>query len=164
VGQVCAIIILGAAVRPGGLPSKSMRIRVEAALACGSRQGKALYIPTGAKGKSGPPEAVVMARMLQEAGVADADIVLEATGTDTLSSVRACARLLRSRGHAGPVFAATSFYHLPRAVLLLRLAGLPARACVPSVKAAPLYWWLREALALPYDLAIGLGLRLLGRL
>jgi len=94
--------------------------------------------------------------------------VEESTGTDTLSSVLACLALLRTRGHAGPVFAATSGYHLPRCLLLLRLAGRPASP-VPPPEADPSwprrwYWRLREAPALPYDAALVLAARLRGRL
>ena len=75
--------------------------------------------------------------------------------------------LLRARGHAGPVFAATSGYHLPRCLLLLRMAGVPARP-VPPPGADPSwprrwYWRLREAPALPYDAALMLAARLRGR-
>ena len=51
--------------------------------------------------------------------------VEEKTGTDTLSSVRAVARMVRGRS---PVYACTSAYHLPRCLVLLRLAGIRARA------------------------------------
>ena len=97
-------------------------------------------------------------------------ILVEPTGTDTLSSVLAVRRLLLAHGHQGPVFVATSAYHLPRCVLLLRLAGLPARACPPPPRPAAAYWrkrwyWrLREVPALPWDAAVLLGRRALGRL
>ena len=82
--------------------------------------------------------------------------------------MRAVRRLLA--GRRGPVFAATSAYHLPRCVVLLWLAGLPARpAPPPRVPAARTwrrrwFWRLREAAALPYDVALLLALRLAGRL
>ena len=88
-----------------------------------------LYVPTGGVGRFGAAEAVVMAALLRELGVAAADIRPEATAHDTVSSVRAVRRMLV--GHAGPVFAASSAYHLARCVILLRLAGLPARPCPP---------------------------------
>ena len=79
----------------------------------------------------------------------------------------ASAALLRERRHAGPVFAATSGFHLPRCLLLLRMAGWPARAVQPP-EADPSfprrwYWRLREAPALPYDAALMLAARLRGR-
>jgi uncharacterized SAM-binding protein YcdF (DUF218 family) len=162
-----AIVIFGAAVRPDGQPSGALRRRVEAALACARNRPDAIFVPTGGVGRHGPAEAEVMARLLHEAGVAPEHILAEPTGTDTLSSVRAVAALLR--GRTGPVYAATSAYHLPRCVLLLRLAGLPARACpVPPAPAATAfcrrwYWRLREVPALPLDALLLLALRVVRR-
>jgi uncharacterized SAM-binding protein YcdF (DUF218 family) len=163
------IVIFGAAVRPDGSASPALLRRVEAAAAFGAGLPAPLYVPTGAQGRFGPPESAVMAALLRERGVPPGRILEEPTGTDTLSSVLACVALLRARGHGGggPAFAATSGYHLPRCLLLLRLAGLPARA-VPPPGADPSwprrwYWRLREAPALPYDAALMLAARLRGR-
>lgn len=162
-----SIVIFGAAVRRDGTPSDALRRRVAAAFACGRERPGALYVPTGGIGRHGPAEADVMAELLHAQGVPDAAILRERSGTDTLSSVRAVARLLR--GRRAPVLVATSTYHLPRCVLLLRLAGLPARPC-PVRAAAPAqrfgarwYWRLREAAALPFDTALMLALKLLRR-
>ena len=160
-----AIVIFGAAVRPGGEPSGTMRRRVQAAVGFGSGFRDALYVPTGGVGRYGPSEASLMADLLRRAGVPGTQIVPEEAGTDTLSSVRAAADLLRARGHAGPVYAATSAYHLPRCVLLLRLAGLSAHACPPPPGPASRsfrkrwYWRLRELPALPWDAALMLAER-----
>ncbi|WP_211855569.1 YdcF family protein [Plastoroseomonas hellenica] len=165
-----AIIIFGAAVRPDGGPSPALRDRVLAALRHGERLSpQPLYLPTGARGRFGPEESAVMAAILSEAGVPATRIVQETSGTDTLSSVLACVRLLRGIGHAGPVLAASSPYHLPRCVALLRLAGLPARpvrTCgMPASRrwTKRWYWRLREVPALPYDVALMLWYRLTGR-
>ena len=166
-GAPAAIVIFGAAVRPDGTPSGTLRHRVEAAAQFGEAlPAPPLYLPTGARGRHGEAESTVMARLLREGfGVPAARIREEPTGTDTLSSARAVAAMLR--GHAGPVFAATSAYHLPRCVLLLRLAGLGARAVPPPTAPAATawrkrWWWrLREAPALPYDAILMLWHRVL---
>jgi vancomycin permeability regulator SanA len=108
-----------------------------------------------------------MARLLHEAGVPPVRIRQEPTGTDTLSSVLACLVLLR--GHDGPLRVATHRYHLPRALLLFRLAGHPARAVPPppgpaaGASLARWRWRLREVPAIPYDAALILLARLGGR-
>ena len=164
-----AIVIFGAAVRRDGGPSTTLLRRVQAAAVFGRRFEAPLYVPTGTVGRFGASEASVMAGLLIELGVPEAGILREETGRDTLSSARAVARLLRARGHAGPVYAVSSAYHLPRCVLLLRLAGLPARAGPPPPFPAAQnfrrrwYWRLRELAALPFDGAQMLALRLLGR-
>jgi uncharacterized SAM-binding protein YcdF (DUF218 family) len=147
-------------VRPGGRPSTTLVLRVDAAVAFGARLGEPLFVPTGGVGRHGPSEASVMAALLKARGVPRERILLEETGSDTLSSARAVAALLRSRGVAGPVFVASSLYHVPRCLVLLRLLGVPARAAIPPVVPAATrwwrrcYWWLREVPALPYDVAL----------
>lgn len=165
-----AIVIFGAAVRPDGRPSGALRRRVEAAARLGAALDAPLFMPTGGVGRHGPSEAGVMAGLLQDLGVEAGRIVLEETGVNTLSSVRACARLLRARGHRGRVYAASSAYHLPRCLVLLRIAGLDAAICPPppGPAAAGLRtrwcWRMREAAALPVDMALMLWLRAAGRL
>jgi uncharacterized SAM-binding protein YcdF (DUF218 family) len=163
------IVIFGAAVRPDGQPSTTLLHRVEAAAGFGARFTAPLFIPTGAVGRYGASEASVMARLLEARNVPPTRIKLEETGTDTLSSVRAVRQMLTELPPGAPVYAATSGFHLPRCVLLMRLAGVPARAAPPPpYPAAPQlllrgYWWLREAAALPYDAILMLWLRLTGR-
>jgi uncharacterized SAM-binding protein YcdF (DUF218 family) len=160
------IVIFGAAVRPGGRPSTTLCWRVKAAAAFGSRFAAPLFVPTGGIGRFGPSEASVMAKLLEARGVPPRRILLEETGTDTLSSAHAVARLLRARGIVAPAFAASSGYHVPRCVVLLRMFGVAARAAGPPFVPAGsrwvtrCYWWLREAAALPYDAALAMVLRL----
>jgi uncharacterized SAM-binding protein YcdF (DUF218 family) len=164
-----AVVIFGAAVRCDGQPSNTLRLRVEAAIRFGARLPGTIYVPTGAVGRFGPSEASVMTQLLQASAVPRQQILPEETGTDTVSSILAVVSLLRARGHAGPVYAATSAYHLPRCVLLMRLAGLLAQACPPPTVAAARsfgkrwYWRLREVPALPWDAGIMLLARLRGR-
>jgi uncharacterized SAM-binding protein YcdF (DUF218 family) len=140
------IIIFGAAVKPSGAPSATLRRRVEAAFSFGGPTAQ--YIPTGGPSRAGPSEASVMRDLLVEQGVPREQVICEETGADTFSSALACARLLKGRAD---VFAASSTYHLPRCVLLLRMAGLRARACWPLPADFSAYWSLRESVALPYD-------------
>jgi vancomycin permeability regulator SanA len=158
------ILIFGAAIRPDGHPSTTLRLRVKAALAAAQGYSEGYsdvqFMPTGAVGRFGPSEASVMGRLLRESGVPPDRIVLEETGDDTLSSVRAIYRLLRERRPGGQVWVATSAYHLPRCVTLLCLLGIPARPCPPAPQPPGMiwwkrcYWWLREVPALPYDAAL----------
>ena len=144
------ILIFGAAVHPGGRPSPTLRARTAAARSFGAAHPDARYIPTGALGRHPPAEARVMAELLARSGVPPDRITPEPTGTDTLSSVLACVRLLRAT--PAPVRVATSAYHLPRCLLLLRLCGIPARACPPPPDGAGRWFWrLREAAAIPWD-------------
>lgn len=166
------IIVFGAAVRPDGRASQTLRHRVDAAARFGAGFNRPLFIPTGAKGRYGDAEATVMARQLIGAGFSPVSIRREETGTDTLSSVLAVVRIIRGEitgdGNS-PVYACTSAYHLPRCLVLLRLAGLRARACPPpKIPAATSQlrrwvWRLRETAAIPYDALLMIWLRVVGR-
>ena len=141
-------MIFGAGVLAGGRPSRTLRARVEAAFRCGGPSAR--YLATGAIGRHPPSEARVMHGLLVGLGVPAEQIVLEETATDTLSSAVACARLLARE--AGPVRVASSGYHLPRCLLLLRMAGVRAMMCQPPPAPRwPWYWRGREMLAVPYD-------------
>jgi uncharacterized SAM-binding protein YcdF (DUF218 family) len=161
------IVIFGAAVRPDGKPSQTLRQRVEAAARFGKRFSRPQFIPTGGRGRFGDAEAAVMTRLLKQAGFSETSIIQENTGTDTMSSVRAVAQLVREQSS---VYACTSAYHLPRCLILLRLAGIAARPCPPPVAPAASsrwlrwYWRLRETPALPYDALLMLWLRVTGRI
>ena len=152
------VVIFGAGVLAGGRPSRTLQARVEAAFRCGGPDAR--YLPTGAIGRHPPSEARVMAGLLAGLGVPASQITLEETATDTLSSALACARLLV--GEPGPVRVASSGYHLPRCLLLMRMAGVPATRCPPPPPPLwPWYWRLREMAALPYD-AVLMALRRVG--
>lgn len=149
-------------MRPGGRPSTTLVLRTEAAAVFAQRFSAPLFVPTGAVGRHGPSEASVMAALLESRGIPGERILLEETGTDTLSSARAVVALLLGHAVDAPVFAASSLYHLPRCLLLLRLLGVRARAAVPPAVPASLrwqrrcYWWLREIPALPYDATLAI--------
>lgn len=158
------VIIFGAAVRPDGEPSGAMRLRVAAALETGRRLLDPIYMPTGGQGQFGRPEAEVMADALVEAGVSRESIVVEPTAVNTLGSALACAALLR--GSDRPAYVATSAYHMPRCVILLRLAGVQARPGrmlgVPASQrwSKRWFWRLREVPAVPVDAVLLLSARL----
>jgi uncharacterized SAM-binding protein YcdF (DUF218 family) len=160
------IVIFGCAVLRDGAPSPMLWRRVEAAAAFGRTLDDPRYVPTGAVGRHGPSEASVMARLLLGLGVPAERILLEETGTDTLSSARAVRRLVSSG--AQRCYVASSGFHQYRCVFLLRMAGLDARFTPPPPPAVdPVrrwYWRLREIPAIPYDLLLMLGLRLTGRI
>ncbi|MCE2573968.1 YdcF family protein [Komagataeibacter sp. FNDCR2] len=153
------IVIFGAKLRPDGTAGRTLRLRVAAARAFGAGRGDAVvYMPTGGlPGPSGLTEAAVMTRLLLEAGVRPDAVVEEGTAPDTLASVIACSQLLRQAGHAGPVAVASSAYHLPRCLLLMRMMGWRViRVPPPGVPAARgwrgrWFWRLREGAALPWD-------------
>jgi vancomycin permeability regulator SanA len=159
------IAIFGAAVRPDGQPSATLRHRVEAAIRFGRRHANPAFIPTGAIGRHGDAESVVMERMLLDAGFPPESIRTEQSGTDTLSSAVAIKRMLPPDT---TVHVCTSAYHMPRCMLLMRLADVKTRACPPPPEPASRsfalrwYWRLREVPAIPYDALLMIWQRVQG--
>lgn len=165
-----AIVIFGAAVHRGGRPSRMLTRRVQAAYLLGRKLDNPLYVATGGVGQFHPSEAAVMRRLLMRANVAQDRVIMDETATDTLSSVRAVRRLLDEHEFQGTVYVATSQFHMPRCMMLMRLAGFRPLPCPPPRSAASRrffkrwFWRLREIPALPMDVTMTLFLRLFGRM
>lgn len=118
------IIIFGAALKNDGAPTPALQDRVRAALAFGKQYKNVLYIPTGNVPQNGVTEADVMTGLLLKGGVSAEHIIAEQTATDTFDSVVACTKILQKQGIGEQSVAlATSPYHMPRCMLLMRLAG-----------------------------------------
>lgn len=166
------VIIFGAALNPDGNPSVALLNRVHSALVFGAAHGPVVYIPTGGVPQNGQTEAAVMASCLLKAGVAPDTILPEPTAGDTFDSAIACTRLLRQAEYstAQPIAVVSSPLHLPRCVLLMRLAGWKVQA-VPFLRAQPhvpnmrkkLLRIAHECLALPWDALLVLGWRIVRR-
>lgn len=161
------IVILGAAVWRGGAPSPALWRRVAAAARVAHANPDALLLPTGAIGRHPPSEASVMRRLLLDAGVEAGRIVLEEQGTDTLSSLRHCARIVRAAG-ADRILVCSDAYHVPRCRAILRVLGVrsvavPARGARRSLGARRFaIAVLREVAATPWDVALALAFRARG--
>ena len=156
-------VIFGAGVRPDGSPSGTLARRVHGAWLHGRERAESRYLPTGAIGRHGPSEASVMRDLLIRCGVPGERIVLEERGTDTLSSVVECTRILGELGdEVDRVIVCTSPYHIPRCRLLFRIAGVATEAAaMPSDLSALglrrwLYYVAREVVATPWDAALAL--------
>ena len=105
-----------------------------------------------------------MARVLRGQGVAADRLVLDEASLDTLQSVIAAARFVRRSGRDG-VIVCSDGYHQPRIRLMLGVlgvateAGPTARGLAGTRPATWLRMYLREALAIPYDLGIVIARR-----
>jgi uncharacterized SAM-binding protein YcdF (DUF218 family) len=158
------IVLFGAAVWPDGRPSPTLARRIAYAARASADAPEALILCSGAAGRFGPSEASVMAAALIARGVAPDRLVLDEASRDTLQSVVATARTLRDGGY-GRCIVCSDRYHVPRIRLLLAALGVRAEAgpVAPGHGGAGRRHWtcmqLREALAIPYDLAIVLTRR-----
>ena len=165
------VVVFGAALFPSGQPTPALRARIQSALTYGATR-QVTYIVTGGVPRNGLTEADVMADLLRSAGVPAHQIITERSAADTFKSVVLCSQILRHRGVFGhtPLAVATSPYHMPRCLLLLRLAGWQAHA-IPFVQPdrqpmrlrTKLRRILHETLAIAWDALLVLVWRIVPR-
>ncbi|MDP1618674.1 YdcF family protein [Phenylobacterium sp.] len=159
-----AIVILGAAVWPGGRASPALARRVGYGLAAARARPDCLIFCSGGLGRHGPSEARVMADLLQASGVDPARLVLDERSRDTLENVIAALGFLRARG-IGRLIICTDTYHAPRVAMMFALLGVrtqPGPIETGRDRVRRLEWWrmsAREVLAYPYDFMVVLARR-----
>ena len=158
-----AIVIFGAAVMADGRPSPSLRRRIAYGAQAAAAWPDAPVLCSGGVGAAGPSEASIIAEGLAGRAIAAQRLTLDEDSLDTLQSVVATAGFVRRRGLDGAVVCSDR-YHIPRIRLLLAALGVRSRAGPTAgfQGARPYYvakMHLREALAIPYDLAIVLARR-----
>jgi vancomycin permeability regulator SanA len=150
-------VVMGAAVWEGGQPSNAMLRRVEGALSSAHGRPDALFLVSGGVGKHPPSEASVMATLLRDAGISSERILLDEASTDTLESVRNCARILKALPEFGDVIVCSDIYHIPRCRWLFKLYGVStisgkvASGRSQNKASRWLYYYLREWAATPWD-------------
>ncbi|EEW25890.1 YdcF family protein [Rhodobacter ferrooxidans] len=154
------VIVLGAAVWPGGVASPTLARRASHAAALALQTGGTV-ITTGGLGKHPPTEAAVAAAICAGLGVPGDRILTEVLSTTTYENLANAKRLMPAGATAVIV---TDYYHLPRARLTAWALGINATGSFPrgGLRQTPLHRHLRqvlrEALALPvYAVRLALG-------
>jgi uncharacterized SAM-binding protein YcdF (DUF218 family) len=145
-----AIVILGADAGPAGHPAHTQiggltlqRLRGGAALAQETRLP--VLVTGGVVSPEGPPVAVLMANSLADDFSVTARWIEPASST-TWENAAFSAKILRREG-IGTVLLVTHAFHMRRALIAFRAAGLLA---VPApVLAEPSEWQLRAGLFVP---------------
>lgn len=156
------LIIYGAAVKSGGIPSGTLLRRVQGAWKISQRLATPYYfIVTGGVGKYAPSEAHVMQKLLLDLGATNEQIIVEDQAKDTMDSTFYCAEILTRQSYQPQddcVTICSSPYHNYRCQLLLWMLGIDShRADMPTDKHALgtikwLSYYIREAVAIPWDL------------
>ena len=102
-------------------------------------------------------EAKVMKDILQDAGVKEADIILDESSKNTFESIVNCASIIHSLP-GSEVIVCSDNYHILRARLLLKILGISTvyRSMPSGLKVNGVirwgYYYLRELLAIPKDI------------
>ena len=151
-GRADALVVLGARVLPGGVPSGALVARVEHAAALYHRGVAPWLLLSGGVGVQPPSEARVMLALAVEAGVPASACVLEEESHSTQGNARFSVRVLRERG-ARRVVVVSDPFHVMRARQCFRREGLEV-ATSPAPIAGRMramdrvYWRVGEAFAL----------------
>jgi uncharacterized SAM-binding protein YcdF (DUF218 family) len=140
-----AALVLGAAVRPDGSPSPTLRRRTLQAAALWHRGEVAWIIPCGGLGRFPPAEAEAMRALLLSEGVPPEAIRIEDRSRSTHENILNALPILRDLG-VEDVVVVTDLTHAPRARLIARGLGLRATSSSPSLRGARLRYTFRQAL------------------
>lgn len=145
--ETIAIVVLGAAVWPGGAPSPTLLRR--------ARHGARLYltghgghvIGCGGIGRNPPSEAAVIAEICRAEGVPDTALHLDEQSRNTEENIVNAMEIMRALGCTRALLV-TDRYHAFRARLIARGLGLEAISASPaplgSTPARLVWSWLRE--------------------
>lgn len=164
VGEYDAIIVLGAQVKPDGVPSLQLQWRLDAA-ANAWKERNSIIVVCGAQGSNEPaPEAHVMRDVLVKQGVPAEQILMDDQSFNTRQNIRNAVSLLEGR-EVERVLIVTSDYHLPRAMAIAEDAGLEASGLGAPTKLGLHFWaknhgreglawikyWMQKYLHLPLE-------------
>jgi vancomycin permeability regulator SanA len=142
--------VFGNTVEPSGQPSRRLAARLETARELFAAKRVRYILVSGGTGHEGFDEAHVMSRYLAGRGVPDSALIEDGRGINTFATCVNARALLRSR-HASTVDLVTQYFHVPRARLAAKRAGLEVvGARAPRFfEPRDLYSLAREVVALP---------------
>lgn len=120
-------VVLGAQVRAGGIPSRTLAARARHAGGMYVGGEPRRFVVSGGVGEHPPSEAGVMAAILSGYGVPESEITCEAASHSTRQSARHVAVLARRQG-VSEVVVVTDPLHCVRAGSAFRTEGLKVRA------------------------------------
>jgi uncharacterized SAM-binding protein YcdF (DUF218 family) len=144
------LVVLGAAVWPGGQPSYVLRDRLARAAELYHAGVADKIICSGGVGRYPPAEAVVEKEFLVRAGVAEGDIIMESSSASTAEQSKLIKEICDREGFQ-QIALVTSFYHERRATQLFTRAGFTDIAdarCTHERFVDLNYWVARESAAL----------------
>ncbi len=143
------IVVPGAAIRPGRVPSDALRYRLEGALRL-YRAGRAPLIIVSGGGEGDYAEAVVMAEWLEREGVPSQAILKETQARTTRENAANVATIMHQRGMR-TALVSSQWFHVARARVALEQEGItthPAPCGGNTLVKEPLFV-AKELAALP---------------
>ncbi|MBB5171444.1 YdcF family protein [Rummeliibacillus stabekisii] len=149
------LVVLGAKVKKGAVPSKSLAYRLDAALEYAKKYPKVLIIVTGGQGPDeDATEASVMKNYLVDRGVDEKRIKLEDKSTTTYENLVNAKKIIGNESKK--ITIVSNDYHLARAKMLAENVGLDCDVIpAKTPKSVEAKSRLRERLALLKTVVLG---------
>lgn len=143
-------IVFGNTVQRDGTPSPRLVARLEAARRLAAAHLVRTVFVSGGLGREGFDESRVMRDWLVAHGVPDSAVVRDSLGSNSAHTALNARVWMRAHG-AGRAVVVTQWFHVARATLACRAAGIPlAGASAPAFfELRDLYSLAREAVGLP---------------
>lgn len=116
---------------PGGTPSPVFARRIEKAAALYHAGDVDRILASGGLRTAPPSEAEVARAALLKAGVPEAHILMDRHARSTYENISGAREMLPNGTKTRIV---TDFYHLPRALLVAKQVGLPARGAAAPIR------------------------------
>ncbi len=118
------VVVLGAALH-GDRPSRSLRVRLDAAVRYLRENPAAVCVVSGGQGRDEPcTEAAAMRAYLLEVGIAEERIYTEDRSTSTYENILFSKELIREKGLSPDIAIATQEFHQYRAQWFAKRAGI----------------------------------------
>lgn len=142
------VVVLGAKVKPGGIPSLSLKNRLDVAVDYLQKYPNVKAIVTGGQGADEDrTEASVMAKYLVEHGIDSSRILLEDQSTSTYENLLYSKKLLPDQ--LMNITIISNDFHLKRSIILAQKLGLQADVvAAPTPKVVERKSRFRERLAI----------------
>lgn len=152
--HVDVIIVLGAAIWPGGIPSPSLERRIVESVRLYRNKVADYLIFSGGLGVYPPEECVVMKNRAIALGIIPEKILIDPNSFDTFSSLVNCKKIMKSKRFDDAIIV-TDDYHVLRCAISSKLLGI--RCITHGIKnkgETPYVKWfhyhIREIAAIPW--------------
>lgn len=140
-------IILGTKVNLNGLPSSRLKARLNKGITLYQQEWFHHIIVSGAKGKEGWNEAVIMKKYLVAHGIPNSAIITDKQGVDTQATALNSSRVMSQHGFKSALVI-SQYFHITRARLALNRCGITT-----VYQAHANYFDWRDLYAIPREVA-----------
>jgi vancomycin permeability regulator SanA len=135
-GKADVALVLGNQVLPNGTPSPRLEARLDRTVELYRAGYFPMVIASGAKGKEGHDEAVVMKNYLVAQGIPSSQVIVDSQGYTTFASAKNTAAIAKQQKFRS-VFVVSQYFHIPRSKLALQRFGI---ATIYTARAHIIEW------------------------